>query len=523
MPFSVDNIARVDIALGGQSQTRPVFGRGLLITANTGLSAGTRAALFSSVQEILAFTDGGGSAVFSPSDPVVEAARAFYRTQGRKRRRPRGGILLSRWVDTATPGIRTGSTPDSVANIMTLVAGAAAGDFTLGGVDSPTAAFATFQTAVAAASDEGDLAAALQNLVQSFSGFSNVTVAYDSTNTVYILTNPDGPNGATAGSIADDFGFGSSAVETQTGAAAETLTEALQAAHANTGGSLGRGQFLVFERALTASEAEEVTDWTADSNYIPWIEIEDPSGEALVANETTSDLALVSATEAEQAIALWTQDADHKAICAAGGFAGIDLDSPNTAQTLKFMPLPGRTPDEFTTAQKAELDRKRANYLATWGNVSFVAEGVTLGPGVWAGTWIWAQWLKHTWEAAYLNAFVNAGAQIPKTVRGRARLYSIGAGVLNRGVLNGGIGRGRPVDEESANEIRDIAGDGVINADNTLPNGWVLWMDPQYREDDPRRQYGRFWIAGAEAIHNITLTGNLIEGANPITVLGTAA
>ena len=276
-------------------------------------------------------------------------------------------------------------------------------------------------------------------------------------------------------------------------------------------------QFIGADRVLTFDEADYVAQYVNDKPNIAWIDIVDESGEGLITNEATSRAAMISELGEGRMVGFWSRGDDHKALCAAGGFAGIDWEQPNSARTLKFLTLPGRDPDSITLTEKEELDRKRLNYLSTWGELDFVAEGVALEGGVWAGTRIWLDWLVNVWQTELINTMVNRRSRLPKGPEGRAIIYQVSAAVLQRGVRNGGILRGGAVTEEIAANIRSIAGPGSVSVRNTLPSGWVLWLNPLYTPTDPRRQRGRVWIAGSESIHNVSIAGNLIEGANPIS------
>ena len=105
MAFPISNIADVDIAYGGQTQSLRVFGRGLMVTSDDGIDPSSdptmagRAVLFQSRQEVLDYTGGGAGAasVFPATSRVYLAADAFFRVDG-NRGYPRGGLLIGRQV-----------------------------------------------------------------------------------------------------------------------------------------------------------------------------------------------------------------------------------------------------------------------------------------------------------------------------------------------------------------------------------------------------------------------------------------
>ena len=336
---------------------------------------------------------------------------------------------------------------------------------------------------------------------------------------IYTLSNSAGPIPLPTGSVAEELGWDSTAVLTQ-GFAVDSMTQALDAIRR----SDGSFQHIMFDRQLTPTEVDDLADWVNGTAYVAWVELQDEAGVALVSNESTSNVALASATEENNLIGVWTQQVDeYKAANAAGGFAGVNYDGIRTSRTMKYLQAPGATPDQIETlVQKAELDRKRVNYHSQWADLAFFAEGVTFGPNVYAGTLIWLQWLKNTWETRLVNLMAGSGSKIPKTPEGRALVRQVSIEVLERGVRNGGIARGGAFSEEMAADIRAIAGETAIRADNTTAAGYVLWLARTYSEDRPRKQDGRVWLVGSEAIHNIEFAGNLIEGANPLTLFASA-
>ena len=126
-------------------------------------------------------------------------------------------------------------------------------------------------------------------------------------------------------------------------------------------------QFIGSDRVLTFQEADYVAQYVNGRPNIAWIDIVDESGEGLITNETSSRAYMISELGEGRMVGFWSRGDDHKALCAAGGFAGIDWEQPNSARTLKFLTLPGRDPDSITLTEKEELDSKRLNYLSTWG------------------------------------------------------------------------------------------------------------------------------------------------------------
>ena len=182
MAFPISNIADVDIAYGGQTQSLRVFGRGLMVTSDDGIDpdpVAGRAVLFQSRQEVLDYTGGGAGAasVFPATSRVYLAADAFFRVDG-NRGYPRGGLLIGRQVDVAIPGVVTGTGTPSVSDIQTAVAATGA-TFLIDDVDIAAADLVTLQTSVALASIFSDIADAFEIAIQtSFPTYSNATVAY---------------------------------------------------------------------------------------------------------------------------------------------------------------------------------------------------------------------------------------------------------------------------------------------------------------------------------------------------------
>ena len=127
--------------------------------------------------------------LFEDDSDTFKACVAYFDTgDDAGREYPFGGFQVARWVKTAIEGEVTGAVPETVADIKTAVADAAA-SLTVGGAVLALAALTALKTAVASASDAGAVATAYQVAIRTIAGYNQSTVVF-SAGSRYVFTNP---------------------------------------------------------------------------------------------------------------------------------------------------------------------------------------------------------------------------------------------------------------------------------------------------------------------------------------------
>ena len=165
----------------------------------------------------------------------------------------------------------------------------------------------------------------------------------------------------------------------------------------------------------------------------------------LVANESASLGARLSALRGNGIGGIYNgrraSDLDHKGLSYMGRFSSINFDAPNAVPNGKFLQLPGTTPTELTTAERAELRRKRINYYIPvgGGNDADTEEGQTFQ--TWIDVFVWVAWFKNAVEVAGYNFLKQSSplGGVPLTDPGLASVADAIEDVCERGVRNGGI------------------------------------------------------------------------------------
>ena len=90
---------------------------------------------------------------------------------------------------------------------------------------------------------------------------------------------------------------------------------------------------------------------------------ESNENDALTTNESTSFAAQISARTSERTWITYSGVQDYKSLSSAARLSSIDFNAPRSQITLNLRTMVGTLPDNLSTTQKRELERKRVNYV----------------------------------------------------------------------------------------------------------------------------------------------------------------
>jgi len=260
----------------------------------------------------------------------------------------------------------------------------------------------------------------------------------------------------------------------------------------------------------------DIYDTTAVTDIANWVaarnrsfSLDSTQGAALTPNDTTSFSAQVTALQQMKTHVLFSTSADHKALSLAGGLSAINYGIPGSFRTAKFMRLPGTTPDVFTPAQIAELDRKRVNHYTVQHGRAILAEGVA-GSG-WIDQALWLDWFVGRMGRAVFNA-ISTG-RVPQTVAGMGIIRDTISAVCEQGVASGWLAPGQLSPSLTA-EVQRVTGNGAF--DGYLSTGYLIHASPigeQAQSDRDMRISPPFavWVKGGGALQRVDIA-ILFEG-----------
>lgn len=260
--------------------------------------------------------------------------------------------------------------------------------------------------------------------------------------------------------------------------------------------------WVALEPGLVAGNAEAVSAYVEATKK--FFVVADTEAGALAANETTSRLAVMSAAERQRTAGIYTGTADYKDVSLAGFFSGVDYDVANSVITANLGSLTGTAPDSLSTAQQAELRRKRVNFYDRVSGVNVLREGWSFAR--WIDDRAFVDWLINAVQVETFNT-LRAARRIPFTNAGLAQVRAAITTVCERGVSNGGLAPGQVSDVLRA-EIASVT--GVSGFDGNLAAGYLVYV-PEVAEisqanRDSRTAAGiRVFGRGSGAIHNVEL------------------
>ena len=228
---------------------------------------------------------------------------------------------------------------------------------------------------------------------------------------------------------------------------------------------------------------------------------------ALTASEAATRIAILSAAESPRTAAIWSATEDYKDVSLAARFSSVDFTQTNALITAKFKSLPGRTVDDLTTSQAAELTRKRINYYSKYGDVSMVAEGHTFGPNGWIDERYWLDWFVQAVRAGVF-VLLRSSPAIPQTVAGVGAVKAAVESVCRKGVRNGGLAPGK-VDSSLAADIRSTFADPSF--DGFLSTGYMVHAGSVYSQSASDRAARKsppikVFAKGSGAIHSANIS-----------------
>ena len=226
----------------------------------------------------------------------------------------------------------------------------------------------------------------------------------------------------------------------------------------------------------------------------------------LVANETTSLGASLSALQSADLAVHWSETRDGKAASIAGFYAGTVWTARRSLRNVFGKSLPGTRPDRITEAQRAELARKRLNAYAYVGQSGVEIEGWTTGPGVWIDQRFAVYWLEWAIQHAVWAYMMTAHGGRHR--RGYIRhSWASSPACVMKASRNGTLAPGQ-LTAAATQDVRDATRNPDF--DGQLPRGYLVHapraVDRSETDRASRRLTGiTVWASGSEFINGISI------------------
>lgn len=408
-----------------------------------------------------------------------------------------------------------GSPIDSFTGIQALGSSAV---LTIEGLSIPGTDFTSTSTGAA-------VATALQTAIRAISGDStldNVTVQFTGEDRLLIsvpIADQDHLTQALGGTSAAVFGLDAESATLYSGRAPEaTLGAALDRISDTDNGwyfltlspSIETAVVVTPDGSVRGAHQTAANAWVNTNARFLLLGNGEAGADILVANNTNHIWSTLRAGGggAPRAAAMYSEDAEWKALAWGGVYSQVDFDAVDSLITGNLKELRGTTADPLSSTQIGVLRDKRINYYTPFGGMGGrTQEGWSLaatGTPSWIDAQFFIDWFVNAIQVAIFNLLTSTG-RVPLTNRGLAQIRSVIIGVIAEARSNGGIA---PLSVQ--NSTRDVirARTGNSTFDGFLTDGALLWHEPiselEQQERENRTSPVFFiWAKLTGAVHSV--------------------
>ena len=486
MTLPVSTLINISSTIATGGVPRNAFGRGLLITTSAVIAAGGSGKLqsYSNLADVISVFSGtalSDAAVWFSADPAPK------------------DLYVGRWATIDVSTTLQGATPSAATTFTGSAYSLAINGTNISAIDlsTPTA--------------YGPIATAIQTAVAAV--ISGTTVTYSATDNAFTFTFPDAralePGYLTAAVTATGMQVGTDLVPLlamgatddvnyRQGHDAETISAAVNEMVSIASSGAPIALMLATDAPLTVSGVDTRTALATYAEAGQYVyALLDTSAQELVTAETASLGALNFGAQRGNVSAIYSRPGERPDIGALAALSGQDMSQPEAVINLNAKPLPGVQPSTITETQFAELTRKRVNVYTTVGGTPSFLRGYMGRNGYWMDAVWWLIWAQNRMSNDIWNTQRSARRF------NRDQLLDVLSGVMEAGVLNGGIQPGGTVDIATKNDIAQVTGNNEF--DGTLSTGSLIWVDPRPSATDISNRIGRFqvWAVGTETINEV--------------------
>ena len=463
----ISRVVRVNADITATPSVQRDFGRVLLLTDDTSLRPPTRSRVYSNLAAV-------GNDFPTNSNVYLDAQIHFNQSPFPK------PLVIGRWAEIGEGSRLIGGTPAELTVLQAITTGVV----TLNSVNvtinlASATSFATAATILQTAFQAVATNAALASATVSYeSGSFVINLGLDANGDPYELDD----YGSGTSALALGFTQASGAVLAEGYAADDDIADAL--------GELTRMghdfYWVALERGITgtitqpdvrnASIAVGATNKAASLDVV--------GDDVLVANESASEAAQISALGSDRTLLIWSRVRDGKGISFAARMSSVNFDGINTLINPHGVSLPGTTPDSLRDGDIDELERKNLNYYITVGGRNIHRQGFTTDDGTWIDVRYFTDWLVNRMQFDVFGWLLDNPTRTTLTDAGVGGYTGVIEGACLQGVRNGGIAPGF-VSEAVAGEIRQITGNA--NVGRRLNRGFLIHTTPISELSDSER------------------------------------
>ena len=198
----------------------------------------------------------------------------------------------------------------------------------------------------------------------------------------------------------------------------------------------------------------------------------------------------------------------NRAIALAGKFAASNLDDGKRLITAKFQQLAGTdNGDPLTPTQIAVMNERRINHYTRVAGTPVVREGVTTNSSRFIDTRYWLDWFGHRVRVDIWN-LLTSNPRVPLTNEGVVSIRNVVEAVCQRGVENGGLGRGQ-LTPETIDQVQRVT--STPGFDGYLTDGYLVYVAPVSTLTDSQLTTERVsppiyvWMKGSPAVHKVDI------------------
>lgn len=408
-------------------------------------------------------------------------------------------LLTAYRMNSSVNNVAVGTKIGGISNISSL--GDDVGDqLLINGVPMPSAEGDFASVTNKFGSDATGASHQLQDLINA-SAFTGVTVFYDSSEDVFVLTSPTSFGAGFSGPVAEAFGLNDATIFAEVSANEEYDS------------CLSRLDRLGADFGWVVPSTLVVNDSGAEEALLQagrWVNsrnknlIFDSFGAGpLVTNDSTSVTAKMSALGQNRVGAIYNGPTiDHKAIGYTALFSAVNYLGVGTIISGAHKKIQGVTPNQLTPAEKAELTRKRVNFYERDGGLTFTREGWTFG--TWIDVQAFANWFNGKVEEEIFNTL--SVRDVGQTDSDISLTQAIGT-VCELAVQNGAIAPGT-LSPRSRGDIISVTGNQ--NFQGFLPRGYFIhagsYADQSLADRSARKSTPHtVWMVGRGFVNTVDI------------------
>lgn len=485
----VSNFIDIDISVAAIGPTTPTFSLAMIVGSSSRLPTYERARLYADMTEV--------AADFSSTDEEYKAAAIYFGQSPTP-----DEIMIGRRFTAATAGTLYGANSDTTLATFTAVANGGF-DITIDGSNlqiygvnlSGAATISAVATLVQTA-----LAAADAGVTCTYTG-GQFLITSSTTGATSIVDFAQPPTGGSSPTdIGTMLGITSAAGARKTvGLAIESITDSLNALKSFSDAWYG----FTLTNETTAQNRKDAMAFAEANAKLYFCTTQESTA---IDGSSSADLGSYAKTASYSRTYVQYSSGTGNIYAAVSAMARalvVDYSQPNSTLTLMFKQLPGITPEDLSSTQRAALAAKNIGVYVTVSNGFIMLIDGKVANGRFLDEVMNLDWLKADAENNVFTALATTATKIPQTDAGVLKLVDAIATTMRQAVSNGCLAPG----------VWTGSNFGELKSGDTLGTGWYIYAAPvssQSAASRATRVSPPITVAciGAGALHGAAITIN---------------